>query len=248
MQIETRRCHDRAIDIPQSGFRLIWPPCPRVAEPQESAAHADGAESLPRLDALILIRISSGAAFAYSTKHVEISVIIEHAGIDQFVLWIGPAALVIRGNKIVVWKRVLRVFVEAFHVGVGGSGVEVEVVLLHVLAVVALAVGQAKQPFLEDRVLAIPQGNGEALALLVIAETGNTILTPMIGTRSCMIVGEVVPGVAIRAVIFADSSPLALAEVWSPPFPAGCLSSRRFCSVVVACFGVAGSGNGLLLQ
>ena len=62
------------------------------------------------------------------------------------------------------------------------SGVEVEVVLLDVLAVVAFTVGQAKQPFLEDRVLAIPQGNGEALALLVIAETGNTIFTPVIGT------------------------------------------------------------------
>ena len=35
-----------------------------------------------------------------------------------------------------------------------------------------------------------------------------------------MVVGEVVPGVAICAVVFADRAPLTLAEVWSPPFPA----------------------------
>ena len=43
-----------------------------------------------------------------------------------------------------------------------GRAVEVEVVLLDVLAVVALAVGEAEQPFLQDRILAVPQREREA--------------------------------------------------------------------------------------
>jgi hypothetical protein len=57
----------------------------------------------------------------HTTSHVEIAVIIEDAGVDQFVLWIGAASLVVRGNQIVVWKRVLRVLVEALLVGVASK-------------------------------------------------------------------------------------------------------------------------------
>jgi hypothetical protein len=39
---------------------------------------------------------------------------------------------------------------------VGGGVVEVEVVLLDVLAVVALRVGEAEEPLLEDRVGVVP--------------------------------------------------------------------------------------------
>jgi hypothetical protein len=48
----------------------------------------------------------------------------------------------------------------------GRRAVEVEVVLLDVLAVIALAVGEAEQALLEDRILAVPQGQGEAEPLL----------------------------------------------------------------------------------
>jgi hypothetical protein len=74
-------------------------------------------------------------------EHVEITVIIEHAGVDQFVLWIGAASLTVRGYQIVVWKRALRILVEVLQVRIGGGGVEVKVVLFDVLAVVAFAVG-----------------------------------------------------------------------------------------------------------
>jgi hypothetical protein len=71
---------------------------------------------------------------------------------------------------------------------VSRRAVEVEVVLLDVLAVVSLAVGQAEQPLLEDRVLAVPQGEGKAQPLVVVAETREAILAPMIGTRARLIV------------------------------------------------------------
>ena len=50
-----------------------------------------------------------------------------------------------------------------------GRAVDVEVVLLHVLAVVALAVGEPEQPLLQDRVALVPQRQREAQPLLVVA-------------------------------------------------------------------------------
>ena len=44
----------------------------------------------------------------------------------------------------------------------GRSTVEIEVVLLDVFAVVALAIGQAEQSLLQNRVVAIPEGKSEA--------------------------------------------------------------------------------------
>ena len=98
----------------------------------------------------------------------------------------------------------------------GRRTVEIEVVFLDVLAVVALAVGQAEQPFLEDRVFAIPQGQGKTQPLMVVAEPRQAVFAPMIGAGPRLVVGEVVPRVAILAVILADGLSLALAEVRSP--------------------------------
>ena len=64
----------------------------------------------------------------------------------------------------------LRVLVQPALVGVGRQVVDVEVVLLDVLAVVALGVGQAEEPLLEDRVVLVPQREREAQPLLVVAD------------------------------------------------------------------------------
>src|SRR5262249_11379751 len=97
--------------------------------------------------------------------------------------------------------------------------VEVEVVLLHVLAVIAFAVGQAEQAFLQDRIGAVPERDGEAEALLIVTHTRYPILTPTIGTRSRLIVTEVVPGVARLAIVLADGAPLPFAQVGTPLLP-----------------------------
>src|SRR5271165_891081 len=97
--------------------------------------------------------------------------------------------------------------------------VEVEIILLDVLAVIALAVGQAEQPLLQDRVLAVPQGNAKAQPLVVVAEPRQAVLTPMIGPRAGLIVGEIVPRIAVLAVVLANRAPLTLAEVRPPLLP-----------------------------
>src|SRR5207302_2031264 len=88
--------------------------------------------------------------------------------------------------------------------------------------VIALGVGQAEQPFLEDRVAAVPQRHAQAQPALLVGEAGDAVLAPAVGAAAGLVVREVFPGVAIRAVVLADRPPLPLAEVW-PPFTPGLL-------------------------
>src|SRR5262249_4616335 len=94
-----------------------------------------------------------------------------------------------------------------------------EVVLLDVLAVIALAVGQAEESFLENRVLAVPEGQGQAETLLVVRDAGQAVLAPAVGTGTGLVVAEVIPGVARKAVILADGAPLTFAQVGTEFFP-----------------------------
>jgi len=102
---------------------------------------------------------------------------------------------------------------------VGRRGVEVVVDLLDVLAVVALGVGQAEEPLLEDRVLAVPEGQGQAELALLVADAGDAVLAPTVGPAPRLVVGQVVPGVAAGAVVLADRAPLPLAQVRAPLLP-----------------------------
>ena len=59
--------------------------------------------------------------------------------------------------------------------------VQVIIIFLDVLAVIALSIGQPERPLLENRVLAVPQGECKAQPLAIMADTGEAILAPMIG-------------------------------------------------------------------
>jgi hypothetical protein len=113
----------------------------------------------------------------------------------------------------------LRIFIQVLHIGVGRCAIEVEIIFLDVFAVIALAVGQAKQPLLEDRVFAVPQGEGKAQPLFIVTEPGKPIFAPVIGARASLIVSEVIPRVAVFTVILAHRTPLALAEIGAPLLP-----------------------------
>jgi len=118
----------------------------------------------------------------------------------------------------------------------GRRAVQVEIILLDVLAVVALTVGQAEEPFLQDGILAVPQRQGEAETLVVVGDAGQAVLAPAVGAGAGLVVIEVVPGVAALAVVLADSAPLAFAQVGAPLLPGGLFSrasSSRICSAVM---------------
>jgi hypothetical protein len=60
-------------------------------------------------------------------------------------------------------------------------GVEVEVVLFDVLAVVPFTACEAKESLLENGVVAVPESQSEADGLMTVADTADTILAPAIG-------------------------------------------------------------------
>jgi hypothetical protein len=93
---------------------------------------------------------------------VEIAVLIEDAGIQQFVLEVLPAAGPVHRHQVVIGKLLLRVLVQPALIAVCRQVVEVEVILLDVLAVVALGVRQAEQTLFQDGVPPVPQGQGQA--------------------------------------------------------------------------------------
>src|SRR6266481_1931366 len=94
--------------------------------------------------------------------------------------------------------------------------VKVEVILFDILTMVAFAIRQSEETLFENWIVAIPQGHAKAEKLLLIADAGKTILTPVVCARTGLVMGEVVPGISILAVVFTNRPPLALAQVWPP--------------------------------
>src|SRR5215470_5696612 len=103
--------------------------------------------------------------------------------------------------------------------GMAGHGVEIPPVFLDVFPVVALGAGQPEGAFLQDGVAPVPQRQPEAHALLDVAEPGQAVLAPPVGTGTCVVMRQVAPGLAVRAVVLADRAPLALAHVGPPQVP-----------------------------
>jgi hypothetical protein len=152
-------------------------------------------------------------------ENVEIAVVPKNARVEKLVLPLGTGARPVGPNQVLIRVGLLRVLVEVFHVGMGGCAVEVIIVFLDVLPVVPLLVGQAEQPLLDDGVVPVPQGRGEAQNLALVAQSRQPVLSPAVGAGTGLVVGEVVPGVSRVAVILPHGPPLPLAEVRTPEFP-----------------------------
>jgi hypothetical protein len=87
---------------------------------------------------------------------VEVPVLVKDTGIGQFELAIVLPATPILRHQPAVRELPLRVLIEGLLVGMRGSGIQVVVAFLDVLAVVALVVREAEEAFLQDGVFAIP--------------------------------------------------------------------------------------------
>ena len=111
--------------------------------------------------------------------------------------------------------------------------VEVEVVLLDVLAVIAFVAGEAEEALLEDRVAAVPEREGEADVLVAVADAGDAVLVPAVGARAGVVVRADTPrrcrpGCSPRAPCprrarsgrdpSASSAPCGSARFFEPPF------------------------------
>ena len=133
-------------------------------------------------------------AFCVFNKHVEVTIVIEQARIQELELWVIGAAPAVFLEELGVGESGLRILVEHLQIGVRGRGVEVIVQLLDVFAVIAFGVGQPEQPFLEDRVLAVPQRQRQAEGIaVVVAESGDAVLAPTIGAAARVVVRQINP-------------------------------------------------------
>src|SRR5262249_18840269 len=102
------------------------------------------------------------------------------------------------------------ILVQVFHVVVGGKVVEIVIELFHVFSVVSFLIAKTKEPLLQDRVFPIPEAYGKTEVLKKIGDAPKPVLSPMIGSAMRMIVREIMPRIAIRAIIFPDRAPLSL--------------------------------------
>ena len=154
----------------QRRLAIVLAPRPGVAEPQcrqdaqpgrfrPAIVHGDPDEDVFR------------AFLGVFDEHVKVAVVVKYAGIEQLVLELFPRSSPVGLDQVPVGILPLRVLVEVLHVGVRRRAVEVEVVLLDILAVVRLAVGEPEQALLQDRVALVPQRQRKAQPLLVVADS-----------------------------------------------------------------------------
>jgi hypothetical protein len=129
--------------------------------------------------------------------HVEVPPAVEHAGVLDLVLPLGLGPPGVHVDQLLVRELGLRVLVQRLEVRAGRGGVEVPPELLRVLAVVALGVGQAEQPLLEDRVLPVPEGEREAEPALAVGDAEQPVLAPPVRPAAGVVVREVGPGVPV---------------------------------------------------
>src|SRR5207302_265438 len=86
---------------------------------------------------------------------------------------------------------------------------------LDIFTMVGLRAGKPESPLFQNGIVAVPERERQAQALFDIAETSQPVLSPAVGPRAGMVMGQVTPGVAVVAVVFSDRTPLALAQMSS---------------------------------
>jgi hypothetical protein len=152
-------------------------------------------------------------------ENIEVAAVIEDTCVVQVVFPVKTATLPVLFDKLSVRKLRLRILVEPLQVRSGWSGVEIVVNLFDVLSVIALFTRQAEESLFENRVFAIPQGDGEAEKLVVVADAKNAIFGPPVRTRPRVLVREVVPSITVRAVILPNGAPGALSQIRTEAAP-----------------------------
>ncbi len=135
----------------QPRMAVVASPVPGVAEPdlrQQVQPGGLGA-AVGRLDDHEDV---VGSGLGVADHHVEEPVVGKYPRVGELVLALGPATAAVDRPQLRVWELSVRVPVQRAHPGVGRCAVQHPPVLLDVLAVIALPVGQAEQPLLQDRI------------------------------------------------------------------------------------------------
>src|SRR2546427_9767174 len=193
-------------------------PAPRIAEPEmgNDVQRRRVGAAIEGLDADADV---FRPALRVLDEDVEIAIVVEHARIEQLEFQTAAGARPILVEQPLVWVFRLRILVEHPHVAVRRRVVEIEVVLLDVLAVVAFPRRQTEVPLLQDRIATVPERWRIDEQLVAIAQARDAILAPPVRLAARHVVREEAPRVAVCAVVFADGSPRTIGDVATPPPP-----------------------------
>src|SRR6476469_4278156 len=152
-------------------------------------------------------------------EHIEVAIVVEYAGVEEFVLTIVARAPTVLIDEMRIGKLPVRILVERLVVRVCWRAIQVEVALIDVLAVVAFVVRQAEQAFFQNGIPAVPQRDRETEAALAVAPAEKSVFSPPIHAAAGMIVREVLPGCTKRRVVLTDGAPLSIGQVRPPSLP-----------------------------
>src|SRR5207245_4618591 len=123
-------------------------------------------------------------------KNIEVAVLFKNSRVHQLKLrCISSPASVLR-DELAIRKLGLRIFVERFQVGSCRRGIQIEIFLLHILAMVAFRAGQTEKPLFENRITAIPESQRKANPALTISDAEQSVLAPAIRPTTGMVMGK----------------------------------------------------------
>ena len=138
------------------------------------------------------------ALLGVGDPHFEESIGIERGGVEQFVFIVMRVTTTVLAHQRFIGKRALRIDIHHAIERMRGQRILMKPNLFRVLAVIAFAVGQAKQALFENRILAVPQRNRETNVLILVAPTRESVFAPAIGATARVIVRKRIPRVSIR--------------------------------------------------
>jgi hypothetical protein len=166
-------------------------------------------------------------------KDVKIALGIEDARVEQFILHLLIPQLPTLLNELLIGIGLVGIFIQILHVGMRWRRVEVEIIFLHIFAVIGLRWDQAKQPLFQNRIFAVPQRQGKRQDLVAVTDTGKPILTPTVRFRTGEIMRKIIPGVPIGTIILSHRPPRALGDVGAPVVPRADRARKRFLETLV---------------
>ena len=129
-----------------------------------------------------------GCSLAILDEHIKVAVFVEGVCIDQLELGILFAPAPVFFDEPIVGEFPLRIFVKHLEIRMRRRCVEVVIKLLNVFAVISLTVRESEKPLFQNRILPIPEGQSQTEALMVVAQTGNAVFAPTIGTAARLVV------------------------------------------------------------
>src|SRR4051812_34520167 len=129
-----------------------------------------------------------GSGFGILNNHIEITIVIENASVDELELQCIFSPLTVFCHELVVGKLGLGILVQKLHVRMARRRIEIEIILLDVLAVIPFVSRQSEETLLENGVFAVPEGKRKTYVLMSVGNPAEPVFSPAIRTAPCLIV------------------------------------------------------------